>query len=151
VADQTPTINTAPAQPDNQPYPRSGLLSIIRQSLLLRWYLLLIVLIMYLGFNIAMLFIQGHNDFRSLLDVHKVINALFDPIKQSTFISIFVFLMSGVLILSGYWAKKDEERENVWFHEQRSVRVRKVKEWEKLPPPKASNCIIDSMVILAIF
>src|SRR6266516_1726250 len=119
VAEQAPTTDPAPNQPDDQIYPRSGWLLILRRVLLLRWYLLIAILVIYLALA---LFFQAHNDLSSLLNIYRDI-------------AIPTFIISGVFILFRYWAKKDKERENAWFDESEMTRRDEQAEWEKRPPP----------------
>ncbi len=116
VAEQAPTTDPAPNQPDDQIYPRSGWLLILRRVLLLRWYLLIAILVIYLALA---LFFQAHNDLSSLLNIYRDI-------------AIPTFIISGVFILFRYWAKKDKERENAWFDESEMTRRdEQAEEWER--------------------
>jgi WD40 repeat protein len=143
VAEQAPTIDPAPDQPARQIYPRSGWLRMLRQVLLLGWYLLIAILVIYLALA---LFFQAHNDLSSLIDIYRDISIIIDPITQHAFVSIPAFIILGVFVSLGYWAKKDEECEKAWFFKsemrrkdaQRESEMRRrdaQAEWEKHPSP----------------
>ena len=148
VVEQTSISETASGKTDKPPYPRAGWVLSLRTVLLSRlgillfpWGIPLGVLILYVFFNLANFVVQNRTGLTSLLSLDKDMAALIAPIEQYTFVSIPAFILLGIFVSLGYWAKADEKRENLFIEE---VQAEKPKRSNGKPKrsngkPKRSN------------
>ena len=153
MAEQTSITDTTPDRTNKQRYPRSGWVLSFRTVLLSRmeiplfpweiplfpWTIPLIGLILYILFNLTNLVVQNHNDLSLLLSIDKDLATLVVPIDHLV-TSIAIFILLGIFVCFGYWAKIDENREDlfieeVWTKERRETQKKQKEAEEKQPPP----------------